>query len=102
MTDVNADKLIAALVRETGLSFGLEEIVCPRRRYAVLMACMPNLRANVPLDRLQERLTLKEAVQLLRGILLGFKLGAGHIRPGPQTLRHLRGEPEGVDAPEKD
>jgi len=34
-------------------------------------------------------------VQFLRGLLLGYKLGAGRILPGPQTLRHLRGEGEG-------
>jgi hypothetical protein len=53
--DGNADQLIAALVRETGLSSGLEEVICPRRRYAVLMGCTGNLRPHVPLDRLLEK-----------------------------------------------
>lgn len=102
MIDVNADKLIAALAREAGLSFGLEEVICPRRRYAVLMGKMVGARPNVPMDRLQDKLSLKETVQFLRGLLLGYKLGAGTILPGLQTLRHLRGEPEGGGAPGND
>ena len=59
------------------------------------MGKMVGARRNVPLDRLQDKLSLKEAVQFLRGLLLGYKLGAGRVRPGPETLRHLRGEGEG-------
>lgn len=81
-----------ALTRATGLAFGLEEAT-DRRRYptmAVLMGKMVGARPNVPLDRLLEHLKEREAVYFLRGLLLGYKLGTGALRPGPQTLRHLR------------
>jgi hypothetical protein len=85
------------LTEETGLAFGLEEANDRKRSpsMAVLMGKMVGARSNVPLDRLQEGITAKEAVQFLRGILLGYKLGAGRMFPGPQTLRHLRSEGDG-------
>jgi hypothetical protein len=99
----DAEKLLELLARETTLSFSLEEVICPRRQYAVLMGKMyAPYKPGTPQNRLRERLSLREATEFMRGLLLGFKLGAGRIRPGPETLRHLRGEPEGVEAPGKD
>jgi hypothetical protein len=101
--DINAEKLITALVRETGLSFSLEEVICPRRQYAVLMGMLYSpSRATLPQNRLRERLSLREATEFMRGLLLGFKLGAGRLNPGPDSMKQLKGEPEGVDAPGKD
>jgi len=95
--ETKAERLTRLLAKATGLTFGLETAT-DRKRYptmAVLMGKMVGARPNVPLDRLQEGLSTKEAVQFLRGLLLGYKLGAGHIRPGPQTLKALKSE--GVD-----
>jgi len=61
----------------------------------VLMGKMVGARRNVPMDRLQDKLSLKETLQFLRGLLLGYKLGAGAILPGPQSLRHLKSEGDG-------
>ena len=86
---------MTALCKVTGLTFSLEEAYDRGRKlqYAVLMGRIKHPpRPNLHCDRLQEKLSLKEAVQLLRGLLLGYKLGAGHIYPGPDTIKHLRNE----------
>ena len=82
-----------ALARETKLNFTLEEVTdrAPRRIYALLMGMMYSPgRAGLPQNRLRERLTLNEVTEFMRGLLLGFKLGAGRINPGPDTMKHLR------------
>lgn len=75
------------------MSFALEEATDrgPRRQYAVLMGCLYNPpRPGLHKDRLRERLSLREATEFMRGLLVGFKLGSGRMLPGLETMRHLK------------
>ena len=91
----NPMALLGAVARETLLPMELQQHFDRSKKsphYTVLMGRMFNPpRSGLHKDVVRNKISLKEALESLRGFRLGFHLGGKRIDPGPQAIK-LYGE----------